>query len=66
MNPTQEPQEKKGEQPWHSFSLEDVFPESSFFAADFSWHCLSAQHGFAESKSTQKENKKQRNFTRQR
>lgn len=50
--PTQEPHEKKGEQPWHSLSFDDVFPASSFFIDDFFWHSLSAQHGFAESRTT--------------
>lgn len=52
INPTQEPQEKNGEQLWHSFPLDEVFPECSFFIADCTWHSLSVQHGFAESSIT--------------
>jgi hypothetical protein len=62
MNPAQLPQTKNGEHPAHAFSGID-FP--AVLTVTNSMQSLSAQHGRTDNRTTQKDNSKQMNFTRQ-
>jgi hypothetical protein len=63
MKPAHVPQVKNGEQPGHSFSLDDDLLACSFFITASLTQSLSEQQGFAESDKTKKDNIRQKNFT---
>lgn len=52
INPAQAPHEKNGEQPWHSFSGVEGLDAASFCIENSLGHTSSAQHGFADSNTT--------------